>query len=71
MGKHKNASKAGGEVQRDASPTLLSHEGEPEDKSQELIEEVSSQRGASPKVPFKFTQLSSLPFVLSLSSEGR
>ena len=71
MGKHKNTTKSGGGAQRDASPTLLSHWGKPDDTPQYLIEEVSSQIGMSPKAPFRFTQLSRLPSVQSLSPEGR
>ena len=40
MGNHKNATKAGGGVQRDTSPTPLSHGGKPEDSTHDLIEEI-------------------------------
>ena len=55
MGKHRNAAKSDGEVQRDASPTLLSLGGEPCDAGQDqieeaaLMEEILSQMGTSPK----------------------
>ena len=71
MGKHKNATKAGGGVQRDPFPTPLSKGGEPEDTVHDLIEEVSSQMGTSPKAPFTFMQSSRLPSIHSLSPEGR
>ena len=35
-----------------------------------MIEEVSMQMGTSPNVPFRFTQLSKLPSVCTLSPEG-
>ena len=37
----------------------------------DLLEEVSLQTGASPKAPFRFTQLSRLPSIWSLLPEGR
>ena len=58
IGKCKNATKAGRGVQRDAFPTLLFWEGEPEDTAHDLLEEVSTQIGTSPKVPFRLTQSS-------------
>ena len=38
MGKHKNATKVGGGVHKDASPTSSSHGGEPCDIAQDLME---------------------------------
>ena len=62
--------KAGRGVQRDTSPTLLLHIGEPEDTTQDLLEEVSSEMGTSPRAPFRFTNSSRLPSIWSLSPEG-
>ena len=56
-------------VHKDASPTPSPHGGEPCDRAQDLMEEVASQTGASPKIPFRFTQLSRLPSICSLSLE--
>ena len=52
MGKCRNATKVGGGVHKDTSPTPSSHGGEPCDTVQDLMEEVASQVGASPKAPF-------------------
>ena len=71
MGKCKNATKAGGGAQRDASPTLLSCGGGPEDTAQDLIEEASLQMGISSKAPFRFTLLKRFPSIHSLLLEGR
>ena len=61
-------------MQKDTSHTPSSHGGEPSDAVLDLIEEllmeeVLSQMGASSKMPFRFTQLSRLPSVHSLSLE--
>ena len=69
MGKHRSATKAGGGAHKDASPTLSSHGGKQGDTAQDLMEEVASQMGKSPKMPFRFTQLSRLSYVCSLSLE--
>ena len=71
MGKWKNAVKAGGGVQRDTSPIPSFHGGKPEDTTHDLLEEVLSQTGASPRAPFRFTPSSRLPSIWSLSPEGR
>ena len=71
MGKHRNATKAGRATQRYTSPTQLCHGGEQEDTAHDLLEEVSSQMGTSPKAPFRFMQLSRSPSICSLSLEGR
>ena len=71
MGKYKNANKAGRGAQRYTFPTLLFWGGKPEDTAHDLLEEVSMQTGASPKVPFRFTQSSRLPSLCLLSAEGR
>ena len=70
MGKCKNGTKAGRGAQGYTSPTPLFHGGEPEDTTHDLLEEVSSQMGTSPKAPFRFTQSSRLPSIQSLSLEG-
>ena len=70
MGKHKNATKVGGVVQRDISPTPSFQGGEPEDSTHVLLEEVSTQMNMSPKVPLRFTQLSRSPSICSLSPKG-
>ena len=70
MGKCKNATKEGIGVQRDTSPTPSFCRGKPEDTTHNLLEEVSSQMDMSPKAPFRFTQLSRLPSIHSLSPEG-
>ena len=53
MGKCKNVTKAGGDMQRDNSPTPSFCGGKPEDTAQDLLEEVSSQMGTSLKAPFR------------------
>ena len=58
IGKHKNATRAGGGVQRDTSPTLLLCGGETEDTTHDLLEEVSFQMCMSPIAPFRFMQSS-------------
>ena len=55
MGKCRNATKVGGSGHKDASPNPSSHGGGLCDTVQDLIEEVASQTGASPKTPFRFT----------------
>ena len=54
---------------KDAFPTPSSHGGELCDTAQGQMEEVASQMGASSKMPFRYTQLSRLPSVHSLSLE--
>ena len=71
MGKWKNTVKAGGGEQRDASPTPLSCGGKPENTTCNLLEEVSSQMGMSPRAHFRFIQSSRSPSIWSLSPEGR
>ena len=69
MGKCRNTAKSDGG--KDTSPTPSSHGGEPCDTAQDQIEEVASmeevlsQMGTSPKMPFRFIQLSRLPSVCS------
>ena len=55
----------------DTSPTLSFHGGKPGGTAHNLLEEVSSQTGASPRAPFRFTQSSRSPSIWSLSPEGR
>ena len=71
MGKHKNAAKGSGGAQNGASPTPLSHgleQGDTDNTAQNLMKEVTlmevvfSPMGAPSKMPFRFTQLSTLPF---------
>ena len=75
MGKCRNATKVGGDAQKDTSPSLSSHAGRPCDIAQDLMEEVAlieevlSQMVTSPKMPFRFTQSSRSPSVCSLSLE--
>ena len=72
MGKCRNTVKSGEGAQKDASPTPSSHGGELDDTAQDqieegaLMEEVLSQMGASPKMLFRFTQLSRLPSICFL-----
>ena len=71
MGKHRNATKAGGGAQRYTFPTPSYCGGKPKDTTHDLLEEVSSQTSASPKASFRLTQLSRSPSIHSLSPEGR
>ena len=70
MGRCKNVTKTGREVQGYTSPTPSFQGGKAEDTAPDLIEEVLTQIGMSPKVPFRFTQSNRLPSTHSLSPEG-
>ena len=70
MGKHRNTTKGGRDVQKGTSLTMPSDGGKPgdtfdmvQDMMEEVasLEEVLSQMGASSKMPFKFTQSSRSP----------
>ena len=71
MGHHRNAAKSGGGT-KGCFPHSV-HGGELGDTAQDHIEEAAlmeeelSQMGVSPRMPFRFTQLSRSPFVHSLS----
>ena len=52
-------------------PSLSFCGSEPEDTTHDLLEEVSSQMGTSPRAPFRFTQYSRLPSIWSLQPKGR
>ena len=71
MGKCRNAPKAGGGAQRYTSPIPSCCGGEWEDTTHDLLEEVSSQMGTSPKAPFSFMHSSRSPSIHSLSPDGR
>ena len=74
----KNAAQGGADAQRLASPTPVSHRGEASDTGEAVqdlrddvdsMEEEVSQIGASPKMPFRFTQSRQSPSEQSLMSE--
>ena len=70
MGKYKIPTKAGSWAQRDISSTLSFRGGKPEDTTHDLLKEVPTQMGTSPRVPFRFMQSITLPSVYSLLPEG-
>ena len=71
MGKCKNTAKVLGGGVGGHLPTPSSFGGDPEDTAQDLMQEVSSQMGTSPKAPFRFTKSIRLLSILSLSPEGQ
>ena len=67
MGKHKNTTEGGADVQKSAFPTPSSHSSESSDTgdvAQDLRDDVDSlekgmsQMGTSPKMPFRLMQSS-------------
>ena len=75
MAKCRNATKVGGGIQKDTSPTLSYHGDKPCDTAHDLMEETASmeevllQMGASPRIFFRFTHSSRSPSIHSLSLE--
>ena len=61
MNKHRNATKAGGSKHKDTSPALSSHGGELCDTAQDLVEEVASQIGTTPRCPLDSHNLVDCP----------
>ena len=58
-------------VHRGILPPLSSCGGEPGNTIHDLLEQVSSEMGTSPKAPFRFTQFSRSPSMWPLSPKGR
>ena len=56
MGRHRNTTKAGGNMHKDTSPTPSSHGRELCDTTQDLMEKLASQIGVSPKLLFRYAQ---------------
>ena len=68
MGKWKNATKVGGGVQRDTSPTQSFCEGKPEDTTHDLLEEVSLQTGTSSQSTFQIHPIEQMiPHTVSIT----